>query len=83
MNENVELNINSHVILLITLKRHLSSTLKTKVNYVGKFLKKRTSVKFGNLAVLKKNGKINFLRILWDQTENCVLCGHITKLIPL
>lgn len=55
MNENVELNINNHVILVITLKSHLAQHSKPKETMLEK--KKRTTVKLGNLAALKKSGK--------------------------
>lgn len=82
MNENVELNINNHVILVITLKSHLAQHSKPKETMLEKKKKNNCKIrKFGCLE--EKWQKLTFCGLSWDKAENCVLCGrHITTLIP-
>lgn len=54
MNENIGLNINDHVILLITVKRRFISTFKTERNYVGEVKEKKNICEIRILDCLDK-----------------------------
>lgn len=84
MNKNVELNINNHEITAHYIKKAFKINIQNQRKLYWQFFSFLMNIckirKFGCLE--EKWLKLTFCEFLWDQAENCVLCGHITKLIP-